>query len=83
MDANGDRPTKCPTLDTPGATGVYLTSEGKKGGAGMGNARALVHSHRQQRRQDTVTIAILDHPAIQTIRLTGMRAAMGSLRPIR
>jgi hypothetical protein len=30
MDANG-RPTKVASLDTTGATGVYLTSEGVKG----------------------------------------------------
>ena len=32
MDASG-RPTKVDSVDTPGATGVYLTSEGVKGEA--------------------------------------------------
>ena len=34
-DANG-RPTEVPASNTPGATGVYLTSEGKQGGQAWG-----------------------------------------------
>src|SRR5258708_6126289 len=47
MDANG-RPTKVDSADTAGATGVYLTSEGIKGGAGWsarGRRWALTGKH--------------------------------------
>jgi methane monooxygenase PmoA-like len=60
LDANG-RPTKVDTVENSDASGVYLTSEGAKGGAAWGTRGtwcALV-GHTGDR---TVTIAILDHP---------------------
>ena len=47
-DANG-RPTEVPASNTPGATGVYLTSEGKKGDQAWA-PRPLVRLNRQHRR---------------------------------
>jgi hypothetical protein len=60
MDANG-KATKVDAADTSGATGVYLTSEGVKGGAVWGTRgrwctlTGTDGSHR-------VTVAIVDHP---------------------
>lgn len=60
MDANG-RPTKVAAVDTAGATGVYLTSEGVKGEAAWGT-RGRWCSLTGHTGSHTVTIAILDHP---------------------
>jgi len=60
LDANG-RPTKVAAADTSGATGVYLTSEGAKGGAAWGT-RGKWCSLTGRTGDHTVTIAILDHP---------------------
>lgn len=60
LDANG-RPTKVAAADTSGATGVYLTSEGVKGGAAWGT-RGKWCSLTGHTGDHTVTIAILDHP---------------------
>jgi hypothetical protein len=64
LDANG-RPTKVDAADTAGATGVYLTSEGVKGGAvwsTRGRWCSLTGRTSDQNQDHTVTIAILDHP---------------------
>ena len=55
------RPTKVAAADTSGATGVYLTSEGVKGGAAWGT-RGKWCSLTGHTGDHTVTIAILDHP---------------------
>ena len=58
-DANG-RATEVPASNTPGATGVYLTSEGKQGDKAWGTRGrwcALTGNKR-----DDVTIVIFDHP---------------------
>ncbi len=60
IDANG-RPTKVDSADTSGATGVYLTSEGVKGGA-VWSTRGKWCSLTGHTGDHTVTIAILDHP---------------------
>jgi hypothetical protein len=60
LDANG-HPTKVDAADTSGATGVYLTSEGVKGGAAWGT-RGKWCSLTGHTGDHTVTIAILDHP---------------------
>ena len=60
MDANG-RPTKVDSADTSGATGVYLTSEGVKGGA-VWSTRGKWCTLTGHTGDHTVTIAILDHP---------------------
>ncbi|MGO9434125.1 MAG: PmoA family protein [Terracidiphilus sp.] len=60
LDANG-RPTKVDAADTSGATGVYLTSEGVKGGAAWGT-RGKWCTLTGHTGDHTVTIAILDHP---------------------
>jgi hypothetical protein len=60
MDANG-RPTKVDSADTSGATGVYLTSEGVKGGA-VWSTRGKWCTLTGHTGEHTVTIAILDHP---------------------
>ena len=60
LDANG-RPPKSHAADTSGATGVYLTSEGVKGGAAWGT-RGKWCSLTGHTGDHTVTIAILDHP---------------------
>ena len=59
-DANG-RPTEVPASNIPGATGVYLTSEGKEGDQAWGTRGrwcALTGKHEGH----TATIAIFDHP---------------------
>jgi methane monooxygenase PmoA-like len=60
MDANG-RPTKVDTADASGATGVYLTSEGVKGGA-VWSTRGKWCTLTGRTSDHMVTIAILDHP---------------------
>jgi methane monooxygenase PmoA-like len=60
LDANG-RPTKVDSADTSGATGVYLTSEGVKGGA-VWSTRGKWCTLTGHTDGQTVTIAILDHP---------------------
>jgi hypothetical protein len=59
-DANG-RPTEVPASNLPGATGVYLTSEGKQGDQAWGTRGrwcALTGNTAGQ----VITIAIFDHP---------------------
>ena len=60
LDASG-RPTKVAATDNSDATGVYLTSEGIKGGAVWGT-RGRWCSLTGHTEDHTVTIAILDHP---------------------
>jgi hypothetical protein len=60
-DASG-RPTKVETADTKGATGVYLTSEGKQGDAAWGT-RGRWCLLRGETNGQTVTVGIFDHPA--------------------
>ena len=48
-DANGTT-TKVADAGSPGASGIYLTSEGKRRRSGVGNPRALVHPGRFQGR---------------------------------
>jgi hypothetical protein len=59
-DANG-RPTEVPASNTPGATGVYLTSEGKQGDQAWGT-RGRWCALTGSTDGHEVTIAILDHP---------------------
>jgi hypothetical protein len=59
-DANG-RPTEVPASNLPGATGVYLTSEGKQGDQAWGT-RGRWCALTGNTEGHTVTIAILDHP---------------------
>ena len=59
MDSNG-RPTKVDAVDTAGATGVYLTSEGVKGEAAWGT-RGRWCTLTGNTDNQVVTIAILDH----------------------
>jgi hypothetical protein len=59
-DASG-RPTEVPASNLPGATGVYLTSEGRQGDQAWGTrGRWCTLTGNTEGR--TVTIAILDHP---------------------
>ena len=60
LDASG-RPTKVAATDNSDATGVYLTSEGIKGGAVWGT-RGRWCSLTGHTEDHTVTVAILDHP---------------------
>ena len=60
LDANG-RPTKVAAADNSDATGVYLTSEGIKGGA-VWSTRGRWCSLTGHTQGHTVTVAILDHP---------------------
>jgi hypothetical protein len=59
-DANG-RPTEVPVSNLPGASGVYLTSEGKQGGQAWGT-RGRWCALTGNTEGHTVTIAIFDHP---------------------
>jgi hypothetical protein len=59
-DASG-KPTKVQAGGSPGASGVYLTSEGVKGGAAWGT-RGRWCSLTGHTGEHTETIAILDHP---------------------
>jgi len=60
MDASG-KPTQVQAGASPGASGVYLTSEGVRGGAAWGTRGrwCLLTGHTDDH---TVTLAILDHP---------------------
>lgn len=60
LDATG-KPTQVQAGSTAGASGVYLTSEGVKGGAAWGT-RGRWCSLTGHDGDRTVTIAILDHP---------------------
>ena len=60
MDANG-KPTKVDAAPNSDANGVYLTSEGAKGGAAWGT-RGRWCSLTGHTSNHTVTIAIFDHP---------------------
>lgn len=60
-DASG-RATKVATADTRGATGVYLTSEGKQGDAAWGT-RGRWCLLRGETDGRTVTVGIYDHPS--------------------
>ncbi len=60
IDASG-KPTKVQAGGSTGASGVYLTSEGVKGGAAWGT-RGRWCSLTGHTGEHTVTIAILDHP---------------------
>lgn len=60
IDASG-KPTKVKAGSLPGASGVYLTSEGVKGGAAWGT-RGRWCSLTGHTDGHTVTVAILDHP---------------------
>ena len=59
-DANG-RPTEVTASNAPGATGVYLTSEGKQGDQAWGT-RGRWCALTGNTEGHTVTIAIFDHP---------------------
>jgi hypothetical protein len=59
-DANG-KPTQVAASTSPGATGVYLTSEGKRGGE-VWSTRGRWCSLTGSTEGHTVTIAIFDHP---------------------
>jgi hypothetical protein len=59
-DASG-KPTQVAASTQPGATGVYLTSEGKKGGEAWGT-RGRWCSLTGSTEGHTVTIAMFDHP---------------------
>jgi hypothetical protein len=59
-DASG-KPTKVDAMDSKGVTGVYLTSEGKKGSEAWGT-RARWCTLSGVVDDEQVTIAILDHP---------------------
>jgi Methane oxygenase PmoA len=59
-DANG-RPTEVPPPNIPGATGVYLTSQGKEGDQAWGT-RGRWCALTGNTEGHTETIAILDHP---------------------
>ena len=59
-DANG-RPTEVPASGASGATGVYLTSEGKQGDQAWGT-RGRWCALTGNTEGHTVTIAIFDHP---------------------
>jgi hypothetical protein len=59
-DANG-RPTEVTASNTPGATGVYLTSEGKQGDQAWGT-RGRWCALTGNTEGHTVTVAIFDHP---------------------
>jgi Methane oxygenase PmoA len=61
MDASG-KPTKVDSADTAGATGVYLTSEGVKGGAAWGTRGRWCTLTGTNPEGHTVTIAIIDQP---------------------
>jgi hypothetical protein len=60
LDADG-RPTKVDSVEKSDATGVYLTSEGVKGGAAWGT-RGNWCALTGHTGDATVTIATLDHP---------------------
>jgi hypothetical protein len=59
-DANG-RPTEVPASNLPGASGVYLTSEGKQGDQAWGT-RGRWCALTGSREGQVITVAIFDHP---------------------
>ena len=61
-DANGNA-TQVQQSNIPGANGVYLTSEGKQGDNAWSTRGRWCLLTGTNASQDTVTIAILDHPA--------------------
>ena len=61
MDANG-RPTKVDQVDTTGATGVYLTSEGVQGGAVWGTRGRWCTLTGHDADKHEVTIGMIDNP---------------------
>ena len=61
LDASG-RPSKVENIDTTGATGVYLTSEGKQAEAAWGT-RGRWCMLTGKSGDQPVTVAIFDHPA--------------------
>jgi Methane oxygenase PmoA len=61
MDAAG-RPTKVDNADTTGATGVYLTSEGVKGGAVWGTRGRWCILTGNDADKHVVTIGMIDNP---------------------
>jgi hypothetical protein len=61
MDANG-RPTKVDSVDTTGATGVYLTSEGVKGGAVWSTRGRWCILTGNDPAKHVVTIGMIDNP---------------------
>jgi hypothetical protein len=61
MDSSGNA-TKVANSDTTGATGVYLTSEGKQGDAAWGT-RGRWCILRGKTADQPITAAIFDHPA--------------------
>jgi hypothetical protein len=61
MDANG-RPTKVDTVDTTGSTGVYLTSEGIKGGAVWSTRGRWCILTGNDPDKHVVTIGMIDNP---------------------
>ena len=60
-DASG-KPTKVPRLDNTGVTGMYTSSEGRKGDAVWGT-RARWVTLQGTMAQEPVTVLMLDHPA--------------------
>ncbi|WP_213805660.1 PmoA family protein [Granulicella sp. dw_53] len=60
-DASG-RPTAVQASNVPGANGVYLTSEGIKGGAVWATRGRWCLLTGTDDKQRTVTVSILDHP---------------------
>ncbi|MFP5230899.1 MAG: PmoA family protein [Acidobacteriota bacterium] len=61
LDASG-RPTKVAAAPNADATGVYLTSEGIKGGAVWGTRGKWCSLTGHNPEGQTVTVAIFDHP---------------------
>ena len=60
-DASG-KPTKVPRLDNTGVTGIYTSSEGKKGDAVWGTRGRWV-TLQGTMEKEPVTVLMLDHPA--------------------
>ncbi len=80
-DASGRR-TTVPNVTMPGATGVYLTSEGKKGDQAWGT-RGRWCTLSGSNGNDTVTVAIIDHPGNPNYPTYWHARGTRSLRPIR
>lgn len=57
----GGKPTEVPVMDNAGVTGLYFSSEGKKGDAVWGT-RGRWTMLTGNIVEETVTVAILDHP---------------------
>jgi hypothetical protein len=75
MDASG-RPTRVDQADTTGATGVYLTSEGVRGGAVWGTRGRWCALTGHDADKHEVTIGMMDSPKNPGIPRTGMRGVM-------